>query len=98
MTELAVLGQSEFTLGFRLTGIKKVVDMKDEKDVDDMLGLKDVGVVIMDQKSFDGLSEFKKERVVESNNPVFVVVSDAPQEELRKMIIRSIGVDLMNEG
>tara|TARA_Y100000310_G_scaffold117117_1_gene115824 strand:+ start:2143 stop:2439 length:297 start_codon:yes stop_codon:yes gene_type:complete len=98
MNELGVLGGSDFTLGFRLTGIKKVIEMKDEKDVDAMMADKTIGVVMMDQGSFDSLSEFKKEQVTNNNQPVFVVVSDKPQDELRKMIIRSIGVDLMQDG
>jgi|TARA_B100001971_G_C18132070_1_gene505400 vacuolar-type H+-ATPase subunit F/Vma7 len=98
MKELGVLGGSEFTLGFRLTGIKKVIEFKDEKDANAMMADKTIGVVIMDQKSFDSLSDFKKEEVTNNNEPVFVVVSDQPQDELRNMIIRSIGVDLMQEG
>ncbi len=93
--ELAVIGKSEFTLGFRLTGIKIVIDLKTEEDVSSMLNNDKVGVVIIDEETFNGLSEQLKEDVISSIKPVFVVVSSTPQEGLRNMIIRSIGVDLL---
>jgi V/A-type H+/Na+-transporting ATPase subunit F len=101
--EIAVLGTSEFTLGFRLAGIRNVTDVTNTPDKTDapdreaaeLMGAKDVGIVIIDQKTFDNASEGTKEDMTNSIKPVFVVVSDQPQEELRKMIIRSIGVDLM---
>jgi V/A-type H+/Na+-transporting ATPase subunit F len=93
--ELAVIGKSEFTLGFRLSGIKKVVDIKKEEEVIKMLNDGGLGIVITDQETFDGLNDNLKEDVINSIKPVFVVVSARPQEELRKIIIRSIGVDLL---
>lgn len=95
--ELAALGRSEFTLGFRLAGIRKVMDFKSEQDIDTLMRNPSVGVVIMEQETFDQLKEHRKDDVVNSIKPVFVVVSEQPQEELRKMIIRSIGVDLLRE-
>mgnify|MGYP001345583835 CR=1 FL=1 len=95
--ELSVLGASGFTLGFRLSGIKKVIDYKNEEDVKKLSKDKNVGIVIVDQSTFDGLNEHTKEEMVSSINPIFVVVSSKPQEELRKMIIRSIGVDLLRD-
>jgi vacuolar-type H+-ATPase subunit F/Vma7 len=41
------------------------------------------------------LPEHVRDAAVRSVKPVVVVVSDEPQEELRAMIIRSIGVDLL---
>lgn len=93
--ELAIIGKSEFTLGFRLAGIKRVVEFKTEEDVVGMLNDDTLGIVITDQETFDRLNDHLKEDVTNSITPVFVVVSAKPQEELRNMIIRSIGVDLM---
>ncbi|MDP7116428.1 MAG: V-type ATP synthase subunit F [Candidatus Woesearchaeota archaeon] len=95
--DVAVAGGHGFTLGFRLAGIRKVVDVKSGEDVEKLLKSEQVGIVIMDQETYNGLSEDLKESVVGSIKPIFVVVSDKPQEELRKMIIRSIGVDLLRE-
>ncbi len=95
--ELAVAGSSEFTLGFRLTGVRNVADVKSQDDVEKMAGNQETGIIILDQETFDGLDEHMKEKVVSSIKPIFVVVSTKQQEELRKMIIRSIGVDLLRE-
>ena len=95
--EIAVAGTSEFTLGFRLTGIKKVVDVKGDSDIIRLRNDASVGVVIMDTQSNDMLAENVREDIINSINPVFVIVSAQPQQELRKMIIRAIGVDLLRE-
>jgi len=93
--DIAVIGEDEFTLGFRLTGIRNVSVMKSESDMVNLLSNKTLGIIITSQKSFDSMSEEVKEDVTNSIRPVVVVVSDKPQEGLRKMIIRSIGVDLL---
>jgi V/A-type H+/Na+-transporting ATPase subunit F len=95
--ELAVIGKSEFTLGFRLTGIKKIIAIKKEEEMKNTLNDKSLGIVITDQETFDGLSYNLKEDVTNSIKPVVVVVSGKPQEGLRNMIIRSIGVDLLKD-
>ena len=93
--DIAVIGQSGFTLGFRLAGIKHVVDMKSLEDVSRLMNDASTGIVIMDKETMAMLPEHMKESIVRSVKPVVVVVSDEPQEELRTMIIRSIGVDLL---
>lgn len=95
--EIGVIGQSEFTLGFRLAGIRKVVDMRNADEFGDMMEEQSVGIVITDKNTLDALPEHERERALKSVKPVVVVVSDAAQEELRAMIIRSIGVDLLQQ-
>jgi V/A-type H+/Na+-transporting ATPase subunit F len=95
--ELAVLGKNDFALGFRLAGIRNVSDYHDHDNITNLLGNSEIGVVIIDQATFDNLSDNVKEEVINSIKPVFVVVSAKPQEELRRMIIRSIGVDLLRD-
>lgn len=97
MLELAVVGKSEFTMGFRLAGIKKVYDTeKDaEKVINHMMDKKEVGVVILDKEAFDTLDEFGKQKVEDAINPVFVVLSEEESDNnLRRMIKKSIGVDV----
>jgi len=107
--DISVVGGSGFTLGFMLAGIKKVVTVEaDEHDpgfasqaekiVDDALLEKDTGIVIIDETLLRTLNERMREKVERSVRPVFVPVStEASQETLRRMIIKSIGVDLMRE-
>ena len=90
---IAVLGSAAFTLGFRLAGIRQVSE--NPQDVQTMLRDPELGIVVTDTATFDQFDERTKDDALRSIKPVVVVVSDQPQEELRKMIIRSIGVDLM---
>lgn len=95
--EIAVAGSSEFTLGFRLAGIKKAFDAAGSDKIAQLMKDETLGIVIIDQQTFDLVGEQMREDMISSIKPVFVVVSSKPQEELRKMIIRSIGVDLLRE-
>lgn len=98
--ELAVVGGSEFTLGFHLTGIRKVYETEGNptKKVEEIMKDENVGIVITDAKTMEKMDERVRERAEISVRPVFVVVStEAKQEALRKMILRSIGVDLWSK-
>ncbi len=99
MKEIAVFKGAEFSLGFQLAGIRNVLGGNPEKDVRAVLENKDIGLAIIDEETMDALEARTKEEVIASVDPVFVVVSPAAQqEELRRMIIRSIGVDLLKDG
>jgi len=98
--ELAVVGGSEFALGFHLTGIRKVYETDDDptKKIEEIMKDENVGIVITDAKTMEKTDERVRERAEISVRPVFVVVStEARQEALRKMILRSIGVDLWSK-
>lgn len=101
MTELAVIGGPEFTLGFRLAGIKKTVEVEQKpyEAIKDIMKKKEAGIVIIDQKSLDSLEAHERDEVESSVEPVFIPISaDAQQESLRNLIRKSIGVDLWKEG
>jgi V/A-type H+/Na+-transporting ATPase subunit F len=100
--EIAVIGDAQFTLGFRLGGIKHVFDITGKNDatqgVQNLLEDDKIGIVVIDEPTMGMLDEHIKHDVVTSITPVFVTVSaTAQQEELRKMILQSIGVDLLKE-
>ena len=99
--EIAVVGGQEFTLGFRLAGIRKVVDVEDNPELvlRSLMGDSEIGIVITDNTTLEKLDEYAKQDVQKSVKPVFIVLSaDAvAQDALRKMIIKSIGVDLWKE-
>ncbi|MFC1754735.1 V-type ATP synthase subunit F [Thermoproteota archaeon] len=101
--ELAVIGTPEFTLGFRLAGISKVIDIEDndnaDKKIAELMGDEGIGIMIVDEHTINSLSERIRETVESSVKPVSVVVSTeaSAQEALRKMIIKSIGVDLWKD-
>ncbi|PIN86729.1 V-type ATP synthase subunit F [Candidatus Woesearchaeota archaeon CG10_big_fil_rev_8_21_14_0_10_44_13] len=98
--ELAVIGIPEFTLGFRISGIRKVFDAESgaeaAKIFREMMQDAEVGIIITDDKTIQSLDDRTREDVEISVRPVTVIVSaeSTAQEALRKMILKSIGVDL----
>ncbi len=98
--ELAVIGGSEFTLGFALTGIRHIVVV----DTDVAAAFKrvmhenNIGIVITDEATMGKLDDDNREQVEQSMRPVVVVLStEGTQESLRRLIRKSIGVDLLKE-
>ncbi|MBU0536191.1 MAG: V-type ATP synthase subunit F [Nanoarchaeota archaeon] len=101
--EIAVIGRPEFTLGFRLSGITKVIDVENtddsEKKIAEIMKDQNIGIMVTDDATITCLSERTREAVETSVKPVAVVVSteSTAQDTLRKMIIKSIGVDLWKD-
>lgn len=97
MSEIVVIGENEFTVGFQLAGIRRVIELdKDiENQVTNLLSDETVGIIITSPKTVDALPERTRDKLFKVVKPVTVVVSEESREEnLRKMIIKSIGVDL----
>ncbi len=99
MKKIACLGTEAFTLGFRLAGIRSVVNMSDKQDILDQIRAlrtdKDIGIVIIDEQILDKLESHDRAMVEESVSPVFVPLSTkSSSDSIRKLIIKSIGVDL----
>ena len=96
MSEIVALGGSEFILGFQLVGIRTIeTDNQVNNKVEEILENKKIGILLIDKNTVNKLDENLKEKLIESVKPVAVVVSEEEsQEELKKMIKKSIGVDL----
>ena len=99
MKTISCIGTEAFTLGFQLAGIRNVVNVYDKSEaLDKMWGLKEdknIGIVIVDEKVMEMLEDDDRNDMEESIQPVFVTVSEtASSENIRKLIIKSIGVDL----
>jgi len=97
MFGIAVLGTEEFVLGFELAGIRQTViaDNDPEKQVQNLMKSSEVGVVILDENTVNKLDAYTKKEIDDSVRPVFITLSEkAHDESLRKMIKKSIGVDL----
>lgn len=94
-----VFGDKEFTLGFKLTGVKHCVEVTDENRVkvfQNIISSKENGIAILNQKDVDLVPERIREDVENSIFPTTVTLSDesGAEDTLRKMILKSIGVDL----
>ena len=97
MSEIAALGGSEFILGFQLAGIKQTVEVSQtpEADFKRVMADRNVGIIMTDERTIKKLSERDRVMVESSVKPVIVVLSTEDYSEgLRKMIKKSIGVDL----
>lgn len=97
--KIMVFGDKEFTLGFRLAGVKDCVEVTDENRVEvfqDLVSSKENGIAVLNQKDVDLVPERIREDVENSISPTTVTISDeyGAEETLRKMILKSIGVDL----
>jgi vacuolar-type H+-ATPase subunit F/Vma7 len=98
--ELAVIGGSGFTLGFALSGIRRIVDVEGDPApaFRKLMQEPEIGILLTDEETLARLDENAREDVERSVRPVVVVLSaEATQESLRRMILKSIGVDLLKE-
>ena len=99
MSRFIILGGEEFTLGFRLAGVNDIVEVNEnssEKEIKKILDEKTDGICVVDKKTIDMLHERTRSKIEDSVKPVFVVLSEtAEQENIRRMIIKAIGIDIM---
>lgn len=94
--DIAVIGSDEFTLGFRLAGIREVFVTTPETYQDKMLEAMSkptIGILAVDAKDLDYLAPQVRNRVMDSIQPVIVPVG-GDQSDLREKVRRVIGVDL----
>ena len=94
MAEIIVVGNEEFTLGFELVGIKSVRMDKFEELISKT---SQAGIVIISQDDYDTLNLRLKNTISKLVKPIIVILSkdDIKGGDLRKQIIRSLGVDLL---
>jgi len=100
MVKVGVLGGSEFIVGFQLAGIRDTFEAT-EKPLEDFNTIrknKDMSVVIVDDKILNKLEEHERLNIEDSIKPVFIPLStESAQEGLRRLIIKSIGIDLWKD-
>lgn len=98
MLEIAVVGEPEFTMGFRFAGIRNVKDVGEgaaEESLRQVLKEEGVGILITSQRMMDACSAEMRHTLNSSFSPVAVVVSGKDEMgSLREAIKKAIGVDL----
>ncbi len=101
MKEVTVLGNENFVLGFQLAGVGKAFILDEDRPetiFKELMSDSDVGLVILQQETFDMLSPEMRESVSGSIDPVFMMITeDETNEEMRRLIKKSIGVDLWDK-
>ena len=97
MVKIAIFGGNEFNVGFRLAGIKDVIEAGGNpfSELKNLKERKGIGIVVVDEKIMDKLDTYQRLEIEASVEPVFIPVSaKAEQDSLKRLIRKSIGVDL----
>jgi V/A-type H+-transporting ATPase subunit F len=95
MAGIAVVGNRDFVLGFKLAGIRNtLIEDKIDERVNNLLMEKKVSVIVLQDTEYEKLSQDLKRKFSESMEPVVVPVGKLGEEDVREKIKRAIGIDL----
>ncbi|MDY6771061.1 MAG: V-type ATP synthase subunit F [Candidatus Nanohaloarchaea archaeon] len=97
LKDIAVIGDRELCLGFRLAGVEEthVVDEDEFEDTFNDLMDRDLGILITHQDLLHTLNRKRREQVNDSVEPVVVALSEEGESsDLRAKIKQAIGVDI----
>lgn len=96
--EIAVIGKSDFVVGFKLAGIRKTYDVQDQKELEEKvrqcMGDRNLGVIVLHTDDVKKMSPAMQKTVDESVEPTFIAIGGREESGLREKIRRAIGVDL----
>jgi V/A-type H+/Na+-transporting ATPase subunit F len=96
--EIAVIGKSDFVVGFKLAGIRKTYDVRDEKEMEEKvrqcMGDRNLGIIVLYADDVRKMSLAMQKTVDESVEPTFIAIGGREESGLRDKIRRAIGVDL----
>ncbi|RXE56957.1 ATP synthase subunit F [Methanoculleus taiwanensis] len=97
--EIAVIGNSEFILGFRLAGVQKTYAAEtDERLIDyinRVLGDKEVGILVLEGKNMERIPQRLRTTLENSVKPTVITIGGGEGGlSMRERIKRSVGVDL----
>ena len=95
--DIAVIGNEEFVLGFRLAGLRRVFVAHPEdyqERIIEAMQDPEVGILAVDGEDLKNLTPQMRAKVTDSISPVIVTVGGAGMGDLREKIKRAIGVDL----
>jgi len=96
MTRMIAIGNEEFVMGFELVGIQGYPLSDLEKYFSKS---EDIGIIVLNQNDYNTLSLKIKNQIDKMLKPIVVILSDSDIKgsNLREMIIKSLGVDLLKE-
>ena len=96
--EIAVVGKTDFVVGFKLAGIRKTFDVKNEKDLEskvrECLNDRNLGIIVLHSDDLAKLPQSLQKVIDESVEPTFIAIGSKEDAGLRDKIKRAIGVDL----
>lgn len=96
---MAVIGDTDFTLGFRLAGVRKVFRCTGKEFASTMekaMADTGIGVLAVSAEDFNALPERVREKITASLRPIAVIISkdESSAEPLRKLARRAMGIDI----
>src|SRR3990172_2215679 len=96
--EIAVVGGSDFVLGFRLAGIRKIYDATSvdiESKIHTLLNDKTVGILVIHDDDLKKLSAQMQKTLDDSVEPTIIAIGGKGEStNLRDKIKQAVGVDL----
>lgn len=96
--QIAVLGDDDFVAGFQLAGVKMIFPTKEtevEEKVSEVMGIEDVGILVMKEEDYEKLSISVKKKLDKMVSPVIVTFAgEGEKAGLQELIKKSVGVDL----
>jgi len=96
--EVGVIGHPDFTLGFRLAGIKRIYDVEEpknmEKRVREVIQKGEVGILVLHGDDFAGFPATMRKELSNTVRPVIIPVGPREDSDLRQKIKQAVGVDL----
>lgn len=96
--EIAVVGISDFVIGFRLAGIRKIFEIGPhdiESKIQNVLNDKNVGILVIHDDDMKKLSAHMQKVLDDSVEPTVIAIGGKGEStNLREKIKQSVGVDL----
>ena len=97
--EIAVIGSSEFIVGFRLAGIQKIYAAEDEeklkKYIAQALDDENIGILVMNSSDIQKIPARLRTTLENSIRPTVIAIGgEEGGMSMRERIKRSVGVDL----
>ncbi|MHB8632778.1 MAG: V-type ATP synthase subunit F [Thermoplasmatota archaeon] len=97
MSDIAVVGSTQFTLGFRLAGIRKIWNAQGdglEAAIGQARRDPEIAILILETKDLNALPARLRSELVASVRPTTVAVGADEDNTLREKIKQAVGVDL----
>ena len=94
--KIAVIGDSDFRLGFKLAGVKEVFTKENyEEKIQEITDRDDIGILVVKEEDLQELTKRVRQDIGSSVNPVVVSLSEeAESERLQEKIKKAIGADI----
>jgi V/A-type H+-transporting ATPase subunit F len=96
MMDIAALGSEQFVLGFRLAGIRNIIQVGKgaiEDEIHRAMRSDKLGIVVVHAEEVSALPAPLRARMLDSIHPVFIAIG-GKDDDLREKVKRAIGIDL----